>query len=285
MGEFEKTDAATVYRSEERGTTGTLKGVTVIRSASRWFPACCVGLPVLFLVWPAQADIGDSTPPPPCKVEEYLRDGWECGQCPASEYDRRCEKRVRPRGYNLACRTSGRSDWTEVWCREKVKSPSPCAQPLAGKLQSVTASSAAAGTGGASYNADSVVDGDLSTSWQPKSARGGVGEWIQLNFTEEVLVSSVSIANGYQQDDFYGDEFLLNGRVKSAVLIFSDGSRETIAFPATERGCIDFTVRLRATKTLRLQIKEVTPGDKWPEVALSEMTVRSGKEAPQGPGR
>lgn len=255
----------------------------MIRSVLRWVSQCCLGLPVLCVAWTAQADIGDATPPPPCKVETYLQEGWECGQCAAS--DNRCEKRVRPRGYELACRTSGRSDWTEVWCRKKVQSPSPCGQLPAGTLQSVTASSTAAGTGGVSFTADSVADGDLSTSWQPKSARGGVGEWIQLNFTEEVLVGTVSIANGYQQDDFYGDEFLLNGRVKSAVLIFSDGSREAIAFPATERGCIDFTVRPRATKTLRLQVREVTPGDKWPEVALSEMTVRTEKETSQAPGR
>lgn len=84
---------------------------------------------------PARADV----PPEPgyvesCTIEKH--GGPEnCIACRDAYHANRdaCEQKWGPQGYTRACRTSGASVWTEVWCKpgggEAVTPPAPATPP------------------------------------------------------------------------------------------------------------------------------------------------------------
>ncbi|MFO0697229.1 MAG: hypothetical protein U0230_26875 [Polyangiales bacterium] len=71
----------------------------------------------------ARADVVRPRPyTEPCTVESHSDERRECKAC-ATSYRHpadRCATQVGP-GYTLACKTTGASTWTEVWCRERPR--------------------------------------------------------------------------------------------------------------------------------------------------------------------
>lgn len=116
-----------------------------------------------------------------------------------------------------------------------------------------------------------LADGRLETSWQPKSARGGVGERFQIEFPTSVRVEQCSIANGLQLENELGDLFLLNSRIRSARMVFSDDSSLPIEFDALARGAVKFTVPNKVTRTIRVVVDSVFEGAGFKDLAVSEI--------------
>ncbi|MFO0694707.1 MAG: hypothetical protein U0230_14190 [Polyangiales bacterium] len=58
----------------------------------------------------------------PCTVESRSDERHECKACARSyrQPAEHCATEVGP-GYTLACKTTGASTWTEVWCRERPR--------------------------------------------------------------------------------------------------------------------------------------------------------------------
>ncbi len=151
------------------------------------------------------------------------------------------------------------------------------------EIRHIAASSTVQGAGEYSFRVQNLLDGDLTTSWQPASKQGGVGEWVMVLFPAEVDLEGVEVANGFQRQDRFGDEFLLNNRVEVARLVFSDGSEEVLRFGADQRGMIEFPFALRRVEWVKLVVDSVHPGSKWQDLAVSELAFRVRQpEEPEG---
>lgn len=254
-----------------------------------------VALFLLCLTASARADIGDPGPALPCTTERVWTPSVDCFVCTATGGGAGCSARLPAsppsNPWRWECRTPGNLGWTELWCRrhDPVAPEKASVPALTHRVEATTASSTMAGSGGYRFDPSNLLDGDLTTSWQPASGRkGGKGEWVELAFKVEVQLSSVGIANGFQRADRFGDEFANNSRLRRARLVFSDGSEEKLSFDPERRGLAEFTFAPRRTRSLKLVADEVEPGSRWKDLAVSELVLLAGEAAAQdepGPAR
>ncbi len=123
---------------------------------------------------------------------------------------------------------------------------------------------------GYTYGARNVSDGRLGTSWQPAK---GVPQWVRLDLGDEFVVTSVSVANGFQTEDRFGDEFLLNSRIAHGRIRFSDNTEIPVSFASSKRGFIEFHIDHKNTTSITLVVDEVFHGTRWHDLAVSEIRV------------
>lgn len=124
------------------------------------------------------------------------------------------------------------------------------------------------------FDPSQVLDGDLTTSWQPFSKRhGGVGQWLELDLPHGPKVTGLAIANGLQRVDALGDLFLMNNRVRRLTATFSDGSTEAITLAPDARGFVEVRFRPHRTTFVRLTVDGIHRGSKWNDLAISEVQV------------
>jgi hypothetical protein len=136
----------------------------------------------------------------------------------------------------------------------------------------VTSSSEHSPSAGYTFVASNLIDGVITTSWQPaKSDKGPY--WVRLEFDHEVTITEVRIANGFQTSDRYGDEFKLNRKVASGRLRFGN-AEQPVRFDPDARGFQPFPVKRIVTRTVELRVDETHPGTKWNDLAISEIEVR-----------
>ena len=120
----------------------------------------------------------------------------------------------------------------------------------------------------AAYDPGRVTDGSWSTVWVEGAAGDGVGEWIEIGLGRSVTVSKLGVVNGYGK----GVRYLENGRVRDAVLEFSDGSTQGIHL-ADNNEMQYFDLRPVSTSTMRLTIRSVYPGTRWDDTAVGELRL------------
>jgi hypothetical protein len=137
-----------------------------------------------------------------------------------------------------------------------------------------TASSALKPSNIGNYNAQNVLDKDITTPWVEGAAGLGINEWIKLDFSKAISVKSLRLINGYNytSNDKIGDRFAKNGRVKTARLEFSDGSSQMIQI-ADNNKWQTFSLANKKTQMLRLVIISAYKGSKWEDVSISEMEI------------
>jgi hypothetical protein len=129
----------------------------------------------------------------------------------------------------------------------------------------------------ASYEASRVLDADESTVWVEGAEGDGIGEWIELELPAASRISRIDVANGYDR----GVRFSQNGRVRQALLTFSDGSSQRIDL-LDRRGIQTFTLSPVRTNSVRVTIRSVYPGTRWSDTAIGEIRVWGG--APETDG-
>ena len=124
------------------------------------------------------------------------------------------------------------------------------------------------------YVAQNLIDGDVTTSWQPTSD-AKLPLSVRLDFANDVTVRSIKIANGFQiTDRYYGDEFNNNARVAKARLQFSDGSELPIHFDAGTRGFVEFDLANKRTRSIILIVDAIHEGTLFrKDLAISEIAV------------
>lgn len=144
-------------------------------------------------------------------------------------------------------------------------------------IANVSASSTHKQSAGYNFAPANLTDGDLSTSWQP--AKPATPASVSLVFRNEIVVTSVSIANGFQAADRFGDEFALNARIAKGRLRFSDDTELAIEFPEDERGFSRFELGDKRTREITILIDTTWRGSKWNDTAVSEVEIR-GHDAP-----
>ncbi len=159
--------------------------------------------------------------------------------------------------------------------------PEAEADPMALPIAHAHASSVLPPWKGYRFDVGQLLDGDLTTSWQPLDKRhGGVGQWVELGFSEPRVVSAIQIANGLQHRDTFGDLFLLNGRVRRFRLEFSDQSMIDADLDKTTRGRVRFKFAPRVVRSVRLVVVTSWPGEKWNDIAISEIELLGNRAMP-----
>jgi|WetSurMetagenome_2_1015567.scaffolds.fasta_scaffold134016_2 hypothetical protein len=118
-----------------------------------------------------------------------------------------------------------------------------------------------------SYGVTNLLDGDVTTAWNEGSDGNGIGEWVQFNFSQDVVLSRIEIANGYQKDD---DRFSGNPRVQSIKVEYSNGTSQLVDLLDSKEMQIITPTRQPIT-SLRIVIVSVYPGTEWDDTALSEV--------------
>jgi hypothetical protein len=159
--------------------------------------------------------------------------------------------------------------------------PEADADPVALPIANAHASSVLPSWKGYRFDVGQLLDGDLTTSWQPLDKRhGGVGQWVELAFSEPRLVSAIQVANGFQRRDALGDLFLLNGRVWRFRLEFSDQSMVHVDLDKTTRGRVTIAFPPRVVRSVRLVVGASWPGEKWKDLAISEIALLGNRAIP-----
>lgn len=137
-----------------------------------------------------------------------------------------------------------------------------------------SSSSQLAADEGGIYDAWAVVDGQASQPWCEGDEGEGSGEWIQLDFTSPVEMTSLRLTNGYQKEGFLYD---INSRVKT-LAIFVDGNLvdQWLLFDSPEQQSInlagDVVPGILAT-SLRVVIEETYPGWEFEDTCIGELEV------------
>lgn len=139
---------------------------------------------------------------------------------------------------------------------------------------SVAASSALQATSTNSYRATNLVDGDLATAWNEGVEGPGEGEWVRFDFSQELVLARIEIANGYQKDD---DRFLGNPRVKSMKLEYSNGSVQLVDLLDAEDLQTVIPIR-QEVEWVKFVIVSVYPGYEWEDTALSEVRIYTSSD-------
>jgi len=122
---------------------------------------------------------------------------------------------------------------------------------------SVTVTSTASSTRtpfrGINYGPENVLDGKMMTAWVEGVKGPGVGEWVQLNFDQEIRLRRIFIAPGYFKSP---EIWLKNNRLAVVSLHFSDGgSREFRLQDQMEEQRIE--VGEVRTNWVRIEIKQI----------------------------
>lgn len=134
---------------------------------------------------------------------------------------------------------------------------------------SITSSSTLKPTSINNYRPTNLLDGDPATPWSEGVEGPGVGEWVKLEFSEQVSLSRIEIANGSQKDE---ERFLGNPRVKSLEVEYSTGTTQLIRLLDTQEYQTIIPTR-QLVEWIKMTIVSVYPGREWDDTSLSEIHV------------
>lgn len=147
-----------------------------------------------------------------------------------------------------------------------------CSWYCGGEMYKVTASSQLPGKD--AYKADNLHDFNLLTAWVPNTAAGVIGQ--RINFFFKPLsprVNEITIYNGYLKNQ---ELYRANARVRKFRLLLNGAYYATLELADTSAGQTFQIAPVRSTTkgkdlVLTLEIQEVYKGDKYLDVAVSEV--------------
>jgi hypothetical protein len=142
----------------------------------------------------------------------------------------------------------------------------PCGQGCS----PLRASSTLPGQGAKTYSVNHINDHNPMTAWVEGKSDYGIGEYFEIN-----AVDLNTIYNGYQSSP---TNWLNNSRVKK-FKVFKNNQPICYLVLTDEMGNQRFDLPVNKDydwdhlSTFRFEIMEVYPGNKWPDVAISEMDL------------
>lgn len=139
-------------------------------------------------------------------------------------------------------------------------------------FSAATASSTLAADSVASYGAEHLIDGDITTGWSEGVSGTGVGEWFELSADSPQLVSGMRLFAGYHKSS---DLFRKNACPTKVRVEFSDGTSEEMSLGDVSFGkevTLNFA-RQHETTYVRVYILEVRSGTDFSDTVVSEATV------------
>ena len=126
-------------------------------------------------------------------------------------------------------------------------------------------------SGRSTYEVSNLFDNNNTTAWVKARREPGDG-WILVDFNNERLVTAITIANGYQKNETV---FRENYRVRALKLLSSTGETAVLNVADREgpqRILLEHPIR---AEWLQIIIDDLFPGDRNPDVAISELHVIS----------
>jgi len=147
-------------------------------------------------------------------------------------------------------------------------------QLIAPKAQNGTVKASSSLTPAYAYGAERLFDANLGLAWvegNPKNA--GVAETLDVTFDQPVRITALQSRNGYQRtpESFEDNarikafEFGLDGATSNTYLLKDERNAQHIALAAPLSG-----------NHFQLRIKQVYPGKKYTDLALSELVFYDG---------
>ncbi|PKL40557.1 MAG: hypothetical protein CVV44_02845 [Spirochaetae bacterium HGW-Spirochaetae-1] len=125
-----------------------------------------------------------------------------------------------------------------------------------------------------SFDKSHLVDGDTKTSWQIRTAKGGVGEWLELKLKEPMDISEIVISNGFQlKDPEFGDLYFLNSRLRKVSICGDDTKCADFNIIDTKEN-IHLAVNFKKVMDIKIVIKDIYTGSRWPQdLAVGEIKL------------
>jgi uncharacterized caspase-like protein len=117
------------------------------------------------------------------------------------------------------------------------------------------------------YDPGLMFDGNRETAWVEGEKELGIGETITLHFGRERLLSGFEIVNGYDKNQ---QIWAGNARVKALEATTRSGALAITLQDVRGPSRVDFERPVR-TPYLELRIKDVFPGTKYKDTAISEL--------------
>jgi DNA-directed RNA polymerase subunit RPC12/RpoP len=123
---------------------------------------------------------------------------------------------------------------------------------------------------------ENVVDGDTTTSWQLAGA--GIGEWVELRFSQPVQIDHLLIWNGDQRSD---SSFQSASRIRDLLIEFPDADKAYRVTLPDRRDKVRVTTdgRPPLADVIRLRIQSVYGGQTG-VTAVSEINALTGGSTP-----
>jgi hypothetical protein len=120
------------------------------------------------------------------------------------------------------------------------------------------------------WAAASAIDGDRQTAWIPGGKKGGVGEWLQLDFAAPTVVGSLQLIATCP-----GNDWRASPRVKKVKIRFPDGpaQEETLADVQASQSII--LKRKEPVRWIRVELAELYKGSKWVDACLTEVVPQA----------
>ncbi len=150
-----------------------------------------------------------------------------------------------------------------------------CSWYCAGGPHKITASSALTSNKHLSYSANNAHDFDANTAWIEGKEDYGIGEYIEYFFlANSPPVTTVKIINGYIKNKNAWKE---NSRVKKLKLYINNKPsaildlKDTVAFQEFKLSSPLQSKIQGSDLVLKFEIMEVYPGDKYKDVAITEI--------------
>ncbi|OON66947.1 hypothetical protein B0919_20405 [Hymenobacter sp. CRA2] len=147
-----------------------------------------------------------------------------------------------------------------------------CSWYCGGQMYKVTASSQLQNKD--AYKPDNLHDFSLLTAWVPNTAAGVIGQRISFYFKPlSPRVNQITIYNGYLKNQ---ELYQANARVRKFKLYLNGTYYATLELADTSAAQTFSIAPVRSTVkgkdlVLTLEIQEVYKGDKYPDVAVSEI--------------
>lgn len=138
----------------------------------------------------------------------------------------------------------------------------------------ITASSSLAPV--TAYGPEKLFDARKEFAWvEGNTAGNGVGEWLRCSFDQEVRITALRIWNGYQRSD---EHLKANARVRSFSFGLQGTPGDLCNLPDQKASVLIRLPTPVSGRAVELNIREVYPGTKYKDLAISDLVFYDGDQ-------
>lgn len=135
-------------------------------------------------------------------------------------------------------------------------------------VKSASASKTATANGKAPPHGPALaIDGNRQTAWVAGGKRGGVGEWLQLDFAAPTVLGSLQLLGTCP-----GPDWKAGPRLKKVRLRFEDGPAQDEALADVQSAQAILVARKTPARWVRIELLDLYRGSKRQEACISEVT-------------
>lgn len=118
------------------------------------------------------------------------------------------------------------------------------------------------------YGPQNLFDGNPATAWCEGVAGPGNGQEITVEFARPVIVSRITVVNGYAKS---AATFANNNSIHTLTAVWPDGTASPLDLADSMTPNSIATNHAAPVTRLRLRIESVNGGSKWPDSCISEL--------------